>query len=498
MANDAIGRNDRQRGQGMAQKMVVEILAGPPGSGKSTKMREEVEAAGGRYLIAYPTIPLLREQAKMFRATGKVLAIEAHSKSRGKGTVQRRLTDAAKAVEEDGSPDVVVLTTHESLMGCDLSAFKGWHFRIDEAPNAAQGATLSIPVSRDLFKAKYRLSPINKGNWHEVSLINEADRWTDVADDDLAKPVAEFMKQAARPTGAFVDVSNWDVRSLNWCALWSPHFLEGIPASLTIAGASYAHSIGAFIAKDHVSFHTRTIPMARSTTPTIRIHYFTQGHRGSSKLWSKSEGRKMIVKVCDYLSANVPDLGYWSGNNVVKVLMEHRLPGEMIDAKAQGRNEYRDRTSCAFIFSSKPTPNDESLKTLTGITDAQIERAREEEDVLQFVMRGAIRDRDFGGDYDIYLYTKKQADDLAAKLNASKVGMVVTIPITAAGILNDDAKPKAAASTSSNKAASKVIKSSRTGKNIKPSSEARNKRRAKSDKPKKPVGRPRKVVTGEA
>ncbi|WP_206749931.1 hypothetical protein, partial [Salmonella enterica] len=43
--------------------------------------------------------------------------------------------------------------------------------------------------------------------------------------------------------------------------------------------------------------------------------------------------------------------------------------------------------------------------TLTGITDAQIERAREEEDVLQFVMRGAIRKRDFGGDYDIYLYT---------------------------------------------------------------------------------------------
>lgn len=218
--------------------MLVEILAGPPGCGKSTKMREEAEAAGGRYLFAYPTIPLLREQAKEFRTAGKMLTIEAHSKSTGEGTVQRRLSDAAKAVMQGGRPDVVVLTTHESFMGCDLSEFSGWHFRIDEAPNAAQGANLSIPVSRDMFKAKFRIAPVGRGEWHEISLINEADRWTDVAEDDLTKPIAEFMKQAARPTGAYVDAANWDVRSLNWCALWSPHFLEGIPASMTIAGAS--------------------------------------------------------------------------------------------------------------------------------------------------------------------------------------------------------------------------------------------------------------------
>lgn len=458
-------------------------------------MREEAEAAGGRYLFAYPTIPLLREQAREFRAKGKLLTIEAHSKSKGKGAVQRRLTDAANHVDESGWRDVVVLTTHESFMGCDLSAFAGWHFRIDEAPNAAQGAKLSIPVSRDMFKAKFGLTPFGKGEWHDVSLINEADRWTDVADDDLAKPVAEFMKQAARPTGAFVDVGNWDVRTLNWCALWSPHFLEGIPASLTIAGASYAHSIGAFIAKDHVRFKTRNIPMARSKTPTIRIHYFTQGHKGSSKLWGTSEGRKMIVKVCDYLAANVPDLGFWSGNNVVKDLMEHRLAGEMIDPKAQGRNEFSDLTSCAFIFSSKPTPNDESLKTLTGITDAQIERAREEEDVLQFVMRGAIRKRDFGGDYDIYLYTKKQADDLATKLDASGVGLVTVLPVTGAGILTATAKPTKVGKTRSANPSSERIKSSRSNKDILPSSEERAKRRQKSAEPRRPVGRPRKAAS---
>lgn len=475
-----------------AKKMLVEVLAGPPGCGKSTQMREEAEAAGGRYLFAYPTIPLLREQAKEFRATRKMVTIEAHSKSKGEGTVQRRLSDAASEVNQSGHPDVAVLTTHESFMGCDLSAFKGWHFRIDEAPNAAQGGNLSFPVSRDMFKAKYSLNPIGIGHWHEVTLINEADRWTDVAEDDLTKPIAEFMKQAARPTGAYVDVAHWDVRSLNWCALWSPYFLEGIPASMTIAGASYAHSIGAFIAKDHVRFKTRNIPMVRSKTPSINIHYFTHGHKGTSKFWGTPEGRKMIVKVCDYLAANVPDLGFWSGNTVVKNLMEHRLAGQMIDAKALGRNEYDDLESCAFIYSSKATPNDESLKALIPITDAQIERAREEEDVLQFVMRGAVRKRDFGGAYNIYLYTKKQADDLATKLNASQVGKVTVLPVAGAGILTATGKATKAGKSTSAKTSTARLKSTRSNKDILASSEARALRREKSNKPKNPVGRPRK------
>ena len=381
-----------------AAKMVVEILEGPPGCGKSTKMRAEAEAQGGRFLFAYPTAKLLSEQAKAFTTSGRLKVVEAHSKSKGSGTVQQRLTEAARQVTEGGINDAVVLTTHESFMGCDLRDFSGWHFRVDEAPNAAQSRKLSVPVSRDLFKAKYGIQPHSIDGWYEVNLINSADRWTDVARDDLAKPVAEFMKHAARPAGVLVDVPNWDIQSFRWCALWSPDFLQGIPASFAIAGASYAHSIGAFVARDKITMKTRVLPMVRSKTPNINIHYFTRAHKGSTQLWKRSEGRFMIMKVCDYLHAHVKDLGFWSANDVVKDLMEHRLAGEMISAKSMGLNEYDKLTSCAFIFSSSATPDDEPLKILTGISDAQIERAREEEDILQFVMRGAVRDRTFGGD----------------------------------------------------------------------------------------------------
>lgn len=172
--------------------------------------------------------------------------------------------------------------------------------------------------------------------------------------------------------------------------------------------------------------------------------------------------------------------------------MEHRLAGQMIDAKALGRNEYDDLESCAFIYSSKATPNDESLKALTGITDAQIERAREEEDVLQFVMRGAVRKRDFGGLYNVYLYTKKQADDLATKLNASQVGKVTVLPVSGAGILTATGKATKAGNSTSAKTSTARLKSTRSNKDILASSEARALRREKSNKPKNPVGRPRK------
>lgn len=474
-------------------KMLIEVLDGPPGSGKSTVMRDEAEAVGGRYVFAYPTIPLLREQAKALRAAGKLIVNEVHSKSPGKGTVKRRLAEAMNDAASSGIRDVAVLTTHETFMGCDPTTFTDWHIRIDEAPVAAQSGKVRIPTSRDIFKAKFGLAPVGTKGWHEVQLLDEADRWTDIAADDLTARMAEFMKQAARPAGVYVDVSSWDERSFRWCAIWSPHVFEGIPSSMTIAGASYAHSIGALIAKDRVRFRYRSVPMARSETPTIRIHYFTHAHRGTSTFWATSEGRKMVVQVCDYLTKYVPDLGFWSGNDVVKILMEHRLSGQMIDAKALGRNEYDDLRSCAFIYSSTVTPDDEPLKELAQLTDAQIERAREEEDVLQFAMRGAIRKRDFGGDYDIYLYTKKQADDLALKLNASQVGIVTVIPITAAGILTETATRKKTSGAKPDAAKPRTkIKSSRTGKMVWSDSEAKNTKRAKDNSPKRPVGRPRK------
>ncbi len=70
-----------------------------------------------------------------------------------------------------------------------------------------------------------------------------------------------------------------------------------------------------------------------------------------------------------------------------------------------------------------------------GLTKDQIERARETEDVLQFIMRGVISDPAFTGDYDVYLYDKHQADALAEYIKDNQIGDVELIPVVEAGIM---------------------------------------------------------------
>jgi hypothetical protein len=227
--------------------------------------------------------------------------------------------------------------------------------------------------------------------------------------------------------------------------VWLPTSL-GHFASRKVAGASYETSLGAVIAKrwlgTAIAFKPKPLQMHRQVHPKIRVHYFTQSHDGTSKLWSEHVGRGFIVKLCDFLARHEPALGFWAGNEAVEILMDHRVHGGPIPPKVMGLNEYRDRTSCAFIFSSKRMPEDEPAQRLFGLTDDEIRRAREDEDIIQFVMRGAIRNREFDGDYDIYVYSKRQAETLVSQLSASGVGQSVTlVPEPSAGIMDVDPDP---------------------------------------------------------
>jgi hypothetical protein len=75
--------------------------------------------------------------------------------------------------------------------------------------------------------------------------------------------------------------------------------------------------------------------------------------------------------------------------------------------------------------------------SLFGTSGEQIKRARETEDMIQFVMRGAIRRPDFGGRYDVYLYDLQQAEALRSYLEETGVtGHVELIPEIDAGIMD--------------------------------------------------------------
>ena len=143
------------RDNGVA-KMKVTVLTGPQGSGKSTVMREQAIAQPGLYLFAAPTHELIDEQTAAFKAEKRGLKLwPVHSKTGGKGKVEERLEHARSEIVREGHRHAVILTTHDAMMGSDLSLFAGWHARIDEAPAAVQAGSFNISEVRAALKERF-------------------------------------------------------------------------------------------------------------------------------------------------------------------------------------------------------------------------------------------------------------------------------------------------------------------------------------------------------
>jgi hypothetical protein len=164
---------------------------------------------------------------------------------------------------------------------------------------------------------------------------------------------------------------------LQWWSVWTPLQLQ-TAESVTIAGASYPHSI---LAKVTEALYPGQIEIedvhiaGRPRQPRrVFICYFTQGHRGASTFW-EGKGRDCLAKVCRYPEG--VSLGYWSGNKVVTNYFHGRLSGEMVSPKAEGTNTLMHHKSCAFIYSSKALESDKPLITVFGLSLEEIERVRD-------------------------------------------------------------------------------------------------------------------------
>jgi hypothetical protein len=425
--------------------MKFEILVGPPGCGKSNMMRDEALANPGLYLFAFPTNVLIDEQFEAFtKAAPGVPVIRIYSKNNRRATGER-LHEARRQFEEkDNRSHAVILATHETIKNNSIEDFSSWHIRIDEAPNSVQSGSANIETSIQWLKDNFTLKPLDGFGWSNLTLRKSKPDWKAVSKDPGMKQFADAIKQADISDRFYINADDLDgIKSILWFTLWAPS-IDIRARSLAIAGSGYSDSIGAQIEKKFASYtppHVREIGSKRISQPEVDIQYFTSGHEGTTPFWDTSEGRLAIKKICDHLSRELGADSYWSGNPIVWKLMEHRLPGDLIGPLAAGLNSYRDRTSCAFIFSSKATENDSAILEFFGFSKRQLQASREDEAILQFVMRGAIRNQNYCGKYRIFLYSEQQAANLKTRLEAYGFNQITVSGIPEAGLL-DVGRPK--------------------------------------------------------
>jgi hypothetical protein len=419
-----------------------------PESGKTKKMMREMATNKGKYIFATSRIDLINERIGDLRrntaAAGTnptIHPIHGETNDRCRGPVLAEIEDAARLHQDE--EHVVVFVTHEGMMGANLDGFAGWHIFIDENPAAVASNAITVPATATYLEAAYDLVPLDGTKWSRLVLKPEAPSPSAIIKDDFLKGLATIDKRARSTQGVYVDIDDWakvkgSARRLKWWSAWTPAELAAFE-SVTIAGAGYFHSLGYKATQawfsDKVSFEAEEVIAPGRARPRVRISYFTR-HRGSTAYWGKAEGLDCLLAVIDHLKG-IRDLGYWATNNVfAPYFVGARLSGEMVSPRQEGTNALMHHTSCALIYSAKAVPADGPSLEVFGLTQEDVERAREIEDIIQFVLRGALRKADFNGEYRVYLYDLHQAEVLAAYLEQEGIATVELVPVDEAGIMD--------------------------------------------------------------
>ncbi len=230
------------------------MLVGPPGCGKTQELLAKMAGVPGRYLFALPTTELIEEKLRdLHREAAKsgtepvIRAIHSKVAGRRSTSVAREIAEAVD--EHSALPHVVLVVTHEGMMGTDFAcaAAVPWHARIDEVPSATVAGEFRIPSSSRFFEASYDLEPVAGTGWHRASPKADAPGLIDIRADDLMSGLAAFHKRAKSPQGVSVDVADWRdardrSRAVRWWSAWTPAELAPF-ASTAIAASGFFHSL---------------------------------------------------------------------------------------------------------------------------------------------------------------------------------------------------------------------------------------------------------------
>lgn len=401
-------------------------------------------ALNASQIIAVPRIDLLQQHVARLREmssgeTEPLIIVEIHSRQPGeRGKVERRLRDALDAAT---STRTLILTTHTALIGQEPQDIEGWHIRWDELPEAdLVSGKIGLGASWPALAALYDLVPSTEPGWFRLVLRREAIGLRQVL-GDVGRDLVELHRLAgSRGRIVEVNIGAWEDAEVpgcevQWRSIWSLAMLRGC-ASLQVAAAGYKGSLAEHAVQRAGGVRVEVVPVGaeRSGQPQIRIYFYTR-QPASTAFWAKPQGAACLVAISRHLESSGFG-GYWAANDKITPYFVGRIGGEQCSPKLAGTNSLRHHVSAALFYSAKATPNDTAIMDALGLSREAIRTAREDQDILQFATRGAIRDADFDGLFQVRLYDEGQAQRLQARLIAGGYTNVMIIPVPEAGIMD--------------------------------------------------------------
>jgi len=440
----------------------IRLLTGIPGTGKTYLVCDELTRSPSRTILATSRIELIRERVLDLKAAAarngtQPVIKEVHSET-PTAADQIRLPISSEIrnmiAEHADTQHIIILTTHEGMMGANFDNAHGLNLVIDEAPAAVNSARFDAPATAGLLGRAYDLKP-DDDEWSQVIVRPQAPTLGSFMRDDIASGLATFHKRAMSKQGVFVKCLRWDDlvnsdRSLEYFSAWTPTDLDAFD-SITIAAAGYENSIGWKATKamfgDQVNLIPEIVEGPARARPIVEISYFTH-HKGSTRYWrydpkqpDGGPGHVGLTKVAEYL-ATIPDMGFWAANNeFAPMFAAAGMKGKQQAPKTEGTNSLKAETVLAFIYSAKKLPGDYAVGCRFGISAEEFKLARQSEDCIQFVFRSALRDPSFGGKVRAYLYDLDTAEMLASYIREHDLADVVLVPIDEPGIM-DVRRPK--------------------------------------------------------
>jgi hypothetical protein len=349
----------------------------------------------------------------------------------GTDNVRRRIREQPTTDHE--TPHVIVICTHEGLLTSDPSTYQGWTLIIDETPNLWTFREVQTQFTWPLYERFFRLRPIGEG-LAEVEIRRDAPTVEACKRDAaLSSEFCDTLRrwQSSRPV---VNLTSWeqagDGRQWWWSSVWKPEKLSAFEDVMILAN-SFEETITYKLLKvAGVELVPFAIQDDRVWQPrNLLVRYFADSHQAGSGFWTNKNdpgGAEALTKTFDWIRANSqPTNHYYSAN--LGVLKALTLPGEKLQPKVCGSDAYKHLTCASFIYTAKPSTAEEQAFGMYGITRDEVIRARQNEDLVQFLWRSWLRVPDDTRDGEFRVYDREQAEFLKAFIEESGRPITVTL-----------------------------------------------------------------------